>query len=121
MSRPVLEESAIHPAVRDKVASHHADIVREVQAAIARHPVVVVGMRGNPWPKKARRALDAAGVAHHDLDYGGYLSDWRRRNALKMWSGWPTFPMIFVKGRLVGGATDLDQLIASGELKALLA
>jgi len=29
--------------------------------------------------------------------------------------------MIFVKGRLVGGATDLDQLIASGELKALLA
>ena len=38
-----------------------------------------------------------------------------------MWSGWPTFPMVFVKGVLVGGAADLDQLIASGELQRLLA
>jgi glutaredoxin-related protein len=121
MPRPILDESAIHPAVRAQVASHQAEIVREVQAAVARHPVVVVGMRANPFPKKARRALDAAGVAHHDLDYGGYLSDWRRRNALKMWSGWPTFPMVFVKGQLVGGANDLQKLIDSGELKRLLA
>lgn len=121
MPRQVLDESAIHPAVRAKVAEHEAAIVREVMAAVARHPVVVVGMRANPWPKKARRALDAAGVAHHDLDYGGYLSDWRRRNALKLWTGWPTFPMIFVKGQLVGGATDLDRLIGSGELARLLA
>ena len=120
MPRTILEESAIHPAVREQVASHEVAIVREVQDAIARHPVVVVGMRANPYPKKARRALDAAGVAHHDLDYGGYLSDWRRRNALKMWSGWPTFPMVFVKGQLVGGATDLGRLIASGELKRML-
>ena len=120
MPRAVLEESAIHPAVRQQVAGHQAEIVREVQAAVARYPVVVVGMRTNPWPKKARRALDNAGVAHHDLDYGSYLSDWRRRNALKMWSGWPTLPMIFVKGQLVGGAIDLGRLIASGELKRLL-
>ena len=120
MPRQVLAESAIHPAVRDTVAQHHVAVVQEVQAAIKAYPVVVVGMAANPWPKKARRALDAAGVAHHDLDYGGYLSDWRRRNALKMWSGWPTLPMIFVKGQLVGGATDLDKLIKSGELKRLL-
>ena len=121
MPRQVLDESAIHPAVRATVAAHEAGIVREVMAAVARHPVVVVGMRANPWPKKARRALDAAGVAHHDLDYGGYLSDWRRRNALKLWTGWPTFPMIVVKGQLVGGATDLNRLIGSGELACLLA
>ena len=120
MPRAFLNDSAIHPAVRDTVANHEAAIVREVQAAIAKHPVVVVGMAGNPWPKKARRALDAAGVAHHDLDYGSYFSQWRPRNALKMWTGWPTLPMIFVKGQLVGGATDLTKLIASGELKRLL-
>ena len=65
---------------------------------------VVVGMAGNPFPKKARRLLDGAGIAHHDLDFGSYLSQWRRRNALKLWTGWPTFPMVFVKGVLVGGA-----------------
>ena len=120
MPRAILDESAIHPAVRNLVANHQADTVREVQAAVARHAVVVVGMAGNPWPAKARRALDAAGVPHHDLNYGSYLSEWRRRNALKLWTGWPTLPMIFVKGQLVGGATDLQRLIDSGELKRLL-
>ena len=56
--------------------------------------------RQNPYPRKARKALDAAGVPYHYLSYGSYFSDWRRRNALKMWTGWPTFPMVFVKGTL---------------------
>ena len=45
---------------------------------------------------------------------------WRPRGALKMWTGWPTFPMVFVKGTLVGGYDDLKKLIDSGELKAML-
>src|SRR5207245_2254629 len=40
----------------------------------------------------------------------------RKRFAVKMWTGWPTFPMVFVKGVLVGGASDLAKLIESGEL-----
>ena len=120
MPRAVLDESRIHPAVRERVAGHHRDAVTEAEAAITRHAVVVLGMAQNPFVKKARRALDAAGVAHHDIDHGSYFSEWRRRNALKMWSGWPTFPMVFVKGTLVGGAAELQRLIASGELKTLL-
>jgi monothiol glutaredoxin len=120
MTRPVLPIEQIHPAVRDQVGRLHADVVEQVQAATQAHPVVVVGMSGNPFPKKARRLLDTAGIAHHDLDYGGYLSQWRRRNALKMWTGWPTFPMVFVRGQLVGGANDLQRLIDSGELARLL-
>ena len=121
MSRPVLAEDLIHPAIRARVNSLHADVLQQVQAAITRHPVVVVGMAGNPFVRKARQALDAAGVAHHDIDFGSYLSQWRRRNALKMWSGWPTLPMVFVKGSLVGGADDLGKLIDSAELKRMLA
>ena len=44
MPRPILEESRIHPAIRDKVATHRIDIVREVEAAIAANPIVVVGL-----------------------------------------------------------------------------
>ncbi|HEX4943166.1 MAG TPA: glutaredoxin domain-containing protein [Usitatibacteraceae bacterium] len=120
MGRNILDEDHIHPAIRAKVAGNHADIVQEVQQAIAANAVVVVGMAGNPFPKQARRELDRAGVAYRYLGYGSYLNDWRRRNALKMWTGWPTFPMVFVKGVLVGGASDLAKLIASGELKRML-
>src|SRR5688572_228320 len=117
MPRPILEESRIHPAIRERVASNRTDIVREVEAAIAANDVVVVGMRVNPAPKRARRVLDAAGIAYKYLEYGSYVSEWRRRTALKMWTGWQTFPMVFVGGVLVGGKDDLIKLIASGELK----
>lgn len=120
MPRPILDEQRLHPAIRDQVANLHADVVHNVQAASMSHPVLVVGMAGNPFCRRARKLLDAAGQDHRYLEYGSYLSLWRTRNALKMWTGWPTFPMVFVKGSLVGGADDLARLIASGELKRLL-
>ena len=120
MPRSVLDETQIHPAVRERVAAHHRDVVDEVEAAVRAHAVVVVGMKANPYPRKACQLLQRAGIAHHYLEYGGYLSEWRRRNALKMWSGWPTFPMVFVQGLLVGGYDDLKALHDSGELARML-
>ena len=121
MPRFLLDEAHIHPAIRSKIAGHQQAIVQEVMAAVSGNDVVVVGMGRNPFPKKARKALDDAGQAYRYLEYGNYLNTWRERNALKMWSGWPTFPMVFVKGTLVGGAAELRTLIDSGELKIMLA
>ena len=120
MPRRVLEENRIHPEIRDRIANYRNDIVREVEQAVAENDIVIVGMRWNPWPKKAREMLDQAGFRYKYLEYGSYLREWRRRLALKMWAGWPTFPMVFVKGVLVGGATDLEKLLKSGELKEMV-
>ena len=109
------------PELRAAVAQERQNWVQEVQAAMATTPVVVVGMRGNPYCKKASKAVAAQGVNYKYLEYGNYFNTWRRRNALKMWTGWATFPMVFVKGTLVGGASDVQALIASGELKKMLA
>ena len=117
MPRAVLPEERIHPAVRAKVSEYRAEMVREVEAAIAANAVVVVGMRQNPFPGKACKLLDAAGIAYKYLEYGSYLSQWKPRLALKLWTGWPTFPMVFVKGVLVGGYEDLKRLVESGEMK----
>jgi monothiol glutaredoxin len=121
MTRNILDDAHLHPAIRERVAKNHADIVAEVQAAVAANRVVVVGMRGNPFPKKARKLLDAQGVPHAYLEYGSYFSMWRRRTALKMWTGWPTLPMIFVDGVLIGGFSDLARLVETGEFKAMVA
>ncbi len=121
MTRPLLPEDRVDPAIRDAIASNHRDIIDEVEAAVAAHDVVVVGMKQNPFPRKAKKALTAAGIPFHYLEYGSYFSTWRRRTALKIWSGWPTFPMVFVKGILVGGADDVQKLLDSGELSRRLA
>ena len=112
----ILDEAQIPPAARAKVAAQGAAIVKEVQDAVAANAIVVVGMRQNPFPKKARKLLEQAGLAYKYLEYGSYFGGWRRRLALKMWSGWPTLPMVFVKGALVGGADGLKRRLQSGEL-----
>lgn len=121
MPRPILDEASIHPAIRAKVAGLHHAIVDEVKSAVQANDVVVVGMEMNPFPAKARKALDAIAQPYKYLGYGSYFKLWRPRSALKMWTGWPTFPMVFVKGTLIGGYDDLRALIDSGELKRMLA
>lgn len=119
MSRP-LHSGEATPAAAAAQAALHRDTVDEVARAVADNDVVVVGMTVNTSVKKARQALDEQGIPHVYLEYGGYLGQWRKRLAIKLWAGWPTFPMVFVKGKLVGGNSDLRALIAAGELKPLL-
>jgi glutaredoxin-related protein len=121
MTRHILDQARIHPAALAQISNYHRDLIAEVEAAIAANKAVVVGMGLNPFPAKARKLLDAQGIQYKYLSYGNYFSSWRPRLALKLWSGWSTFPMIFVNGTLIGGATDLQKLIASGELARLLA
>lgn len=118
MPRAILDESHVHSAIRAQLSALHP-IVREVQAALLQHAVVVVGMTVNPYCKKARKLLDDAAQPYHYLGYGGYLSRWQDRGALKRWTGWPTLPMVFVRGTLIGGAAELQRLVQSGELQRL--
>ena len=118
--RNTFPEAKVHPAIAEKIGSHRKEQVAEVQGLIAAHRVVIVGMAQNPHPKKARRLLDAKGIKYEYLEIGSYLSGYQPRLALKMWTGWATFPMIFVDGRLIGGASDLQKLVDSGELEKTL-
>jgi monothiol glutaredoxin len=120
-SRPRLEERSVSPAALSLIQSFHAETVREVDEAVRRDPVVVVGMAQNPHVRKIRDALDEAGLAHTYLEYGSYFSKWRERLAIKLWSGWPTFPQVFVRGVLVGGEDLTKAALADGSLKASLA
>ena len=121
MTRTLLDDTKIHPAIREKLETFNRDIIDEVSQAIAAHKVVVVGMKQNPFPRRAKKALTKRGTDFKYLEYGSYLNTYRPRLALKMWTGWPTLPMIFVNGTLIGGAEDLEKLIETGELDKLLA
>jgi len=88
---------------------------------VASQDVVVVGMRQNPFPRRARKLLEQQAIPYRYLEYGSYVSQWRERLKLKLWTGWPTFPMIFVKGVLIGGFADLQRVVEARELGKLLA
>lgn len=119
-TRTSLPTNRIAGPALDKLEAFHQDVVGEVVKAIAEHDVVVVGMAQNPHVRKVRAALDEAGIAHQYLEYGSYFSAWKERLAIKMWSGWPTFPQVFVRGTLIGGEELTKAAIADGTLKSLV-
>lgn len=112
------------PALRTEEAAQkmlkHDEIVHQVAEAVARDRVVLVGMGWNPHVKRARAALDKAEVAYTYLEFGNYSSQWKERLAIKMWSGWATFPQVFVRGVLYGGADQIEKAIADGSLRTAL-
>ncbi len=118
MDRLTLPADHVAPTAREVVASFHRGIVEDVAAAVARDPVVVVGMAQNPVVKRARKLLDAEGIKYTYIEHGSYFSKWRERLAIKLWAGFPTFPMVFIDGSLVGGCTELQKLKDEGKLKA---
>ena len=119
-TRPLLAADSVEPRALASMARFHASTLEEVRAAVARDDVVIVGMAQNPHVRKARNAFREAGIPFTYLEYGSYLSGWKKRLAIKRWSGWPTFPQVFVKGMLFGGASDAKKALADGSLKARL-
>lgn len=117
MGRLTIDVNRLHNGTRNQVCEFHRNTVEEVIREVDSHPIVVIGMRHNPYCKRARKLLNKAGLIYHYLEYGSYTSEWKRRLAIKMWSGWPTFPMVFIKGQLIGGKDDLEKMLESGELK----
>ena len=108
----------ISPLAANVIANLHRKIVEEVATAVARDRVVVVGMTVNTSVKKARDLLAREGVPFTYLEYGGYTSMWKERLAIKLWAGFPTFPMVFVGGTLIGGNSELVKFHAEGKLKS---
>ncbi len=113
------QEKLLPPAAA-RMEAFHADVIEEVEKAVGSADLVVVGMAQNPFVKRARKALEKGGHSFTYLEYGSYLGEWKKRLALKIWAGWPTFPMVFVKGQLLGGAIDTEKAVEDGSLKALL-
>jgi monothiol glutaredoxin len=115
--RKVLGTENLDTKAKEAIENFYSDVVKEVESAVKTNRIVIVGMAQNPVVKKARKNLEAAGLSFKYLEYGNYLSMWKPRLAVKLWSGWPTFPQVFVDSKLVGGNAELEELLKSGKIK----
>ena len=117
--RPILSELKIEPSAKTVIANYHAEVVREAQAAVDGNNWVIIGMSKNPHVRTACKLLEEKGMKFRYIEHGGYLSKWKERLAIKLWSGWPTFPQVFHKGLLIGGADDLKAYLAKTDLQKM--
>jgi monothiol glutaredoxin len=117
MKRNILDSEFIETDALSQITEFHSAIVQEVRDAVQGNKVVVVGMAQNPVVKKARKVLTEAGIPFKYLEYGSYFKGWKPRLAIKIWSGWPTYPQVFVNGKLIGGCAETMKAIEQGKIK----
>jgi glutaredoxin 3 len=72
-----------------------------------------------PYCYRAKRLLDAKGVAYEEIDVG--MDAERRAEMWERAGGGRTVPQIFVDGRPIGGCDELYALEQTGKLDELLA
>ncbi len=108
--RKILNSNQVGEIATTAITQFHPEIVGEIEKAIQSNKYVVVGMAQNPVVSKARKFLDDKKIEYKYIGHGSYFSMWKQRLAIKLWSGWPTFPMIFIDGKLIGGAKELIEL-----------
>lgn len=106
--RKVLEQARLADSAVKAMDSFHQSYVQEVEEAVKSNKYVIVGMKQNPVVSKARNILTEKGIQFKYIEYGSYFSMWKPRLAVKLWSGWPTFPMVFVEGKLIGGCKEMS-------------
>ena len=98
------------------------DINTRIEDQLKSHDVLLY-MKGTPdFPQcgfsgQTIAALNAIGKPY---SFVNIFEDQEVRDGLKVYSNWPTFPQLYVKGELVGGCDIVMEMYHSGELKALL-
>jgi monothiol glutaredoxin len=84
---------------------------------------VMLFMKGSPSMPQCGFSAAVVGVLKQvGVPFGSYniLADQELREGLKEYSSWPTYPQLYVDGKLVGGADIVRDLHARGELAGVL-
>lgn len=95
-----------------------------IHQQVTGHPIVLY-MKGTPqfpqcgFSATAAQVLKACGVT--EFLAVNVLADREIYEDLKYYANWPTFPQLYIKGQLVGGADIMREMYQSGELQRLLA
>jgi monothiol glutaredoxin len=98
------------------------ELRKRIADTIARGRVMLF-MKGNPaMPQCGFSAAVVSMLKETGVPFESYniLADQELREGLKEYSSWPTYPQLYVDGKLVGGHDILRDLHQKGELAGVL-
>lgn len=98
------------------------DVMSRIKSLIDQNKVLVF-MKGTPslpmcgFSAATVEVLNELGVPYKGVNV---LEDPQLREAIKMYSNWPTIPQVYVNGEFIGGCDIVQEMHARGELKPLV-
>ncbi|KAH6889692.1 thioredoxin-like protein [Thelonectria olida] len=98
-----------------------ADASKKVTQIINDNSVVVFSKSYCPYCRQTKQALDAIGAEYKALELDNLSDGGALQDAIERLTGQRTVPNTFINQKSIGGNSDLQGLLRSGELKTLLA
>lgn len=98
------------------------DLKKRIEDTLAKDRVMLF-MKGSPSMPQCGFSAAVVGVLKEvGVPFGSHniLADGEMREGLKEYASWPTFPQLYVDGKLVGGCDIVKAMHARGELAPLL-
>jgi len=99
-----------------------ADLTNKIKATINGDKIVLF-MKGNSeFPQCGFSANTVAILKHIGASFSTFdiLQDMDIRQGLKEYSNWPTFPQLYINGKLVGGNDIITEMYESGDLEEIV-
>lgn len=98
------------------------DVMDRIKQAVEENTVMIF-MKGEPkmpmcgFSSQAAQALMSCGK---EFGYCNIIADPEVMANLPRFADWPTFPQVYIKGELIGGADITVELHQSGELQKMI-
>ncbi len=99
------------------------DVMTEIRDEISNNPVILY-MKGTPSFPMCGFSAATVGMLQefgYPFAHVNVLADQEKREAIKIFSSWPTIPQLYVRGKFIGGCDIVQELHASGALREILA
>jgi monothiol glutaredoxin len=98
------------------------DVMQEIKEEVARNPVVLYLKGTSTAPECGFSAVTASVLREIGVDFKevNVLADQEKREAIKVFSDWPTIPQLYVGGAFVGGCEIVQEMHDNGDLEQLV-
>ncbi|HXG31030.1 MAG TPA: Grx4 family monothiol glutaredoxin [Thermodesulfobacteriota bacterium] len=98
------------------------DIIKKIRSQIENNKILLYmkGTREMPQCGFSARVVEILNSYEVPYETVDVLSDPELRQALKEYSNWPTFPQLYVNGKLIGGCDICVEMDKNGELEPII-
>jgi len=118
----IVKELAEQGELDEILPKPKASLTERIQSLLKKEPVMLF-MKGEPKAPRcgfSRQVVDILNEQGAKFGTFDILSDEEIRQGLKTYSNWPTYPQLYVNGKLIGGLDIIKELKDQGELQDVL-
>ena len=95
---------------------------KRIEETLGKKPIVVFmkGTKSFPQCGFSATVVEVMKRMGADFEDVNILADPELRSGLKEYANWPTFPQVYINGKLIGGCDIVRDMYTNGELEPLV-